>query len=422
MGLFNLFSGKTAADFERQGDTFARRKSWGEAKLAFESALAKIEKASPVDPMMRYRLGQKLNQIKEALAQDQQQEALQLLEAGCVKEALELFVLAIELTNNARLKEALNLQIQAAREQLPDIGHPAAVFRLLQDQPEPNVVIEDGDDHFTILLGALPEQVQQAYQSYGYHFKQGYLALNQGAFGQAVTHLTRASEENPSPQSLVPLELATAYMNLGQATSARPLLEALVQNQPDLLPALQLLCEVYWEEGAFDKAMALLDALSPDLAQSMSAFLLRGETLLQSDRNEEAQSFFMELMETYGWNETVALGLANAHEKLGRTSEARNVYGQMISQCSGCGSRIDPAIKRKYADLSIASGDFSTKVLEYYLALSQEDPANAVHYCRNISQIYTAQGYEAEARRFQAIADDLAQKQILPDGDGFSES
>lgn len=411
MGLLNLFTGKSAADYERQGDTFARNKAWGEAKLAFESALDKMEKASPADPMMRHRLGQKLNQSKESLAQDQQEEALQLLEAGCVEEAIELFALAIELTSSAQRKEALAQHIQAANQKQLEVQHPAAAFRLLQEPPASNVVIEDGDDHFNILLGALPEHVQQAYLSYGYHFRQGYLALNRGDFDQAVTLLTQAADENPSLQSLVPLELATAYMNLGQAALARPLLEGLARNQPELLPALQLLCEVYWEEGAFDKAMGLLDALSPDLAQSMSAYLLRGETLLQAGRNEEAQSYFLNLMETYGWNETVALGLANAHEKLGLIIEARDVYGQMISQCSGCGSRIDPAIKRKYADLSVASGDRSSKVLEYYLALSQEDPANAAHYCLNISQIYVAQGYEAEARRFQAIANDLARKQ-----------
>jgi hypothetical protein len=87
----------------------------------------------------------------------------------------------------------------------------------------------------------------------------------------------------------------------------------------------------------------------------------------------------------------------------------------MISQCTGCGSRVDPAIKRKYADLSLAAGDHSTKVLEYYLGLSQEDPANVVHYYRNISLVYAAQGHETEARRFQTIAEEMGRRMKTTD-------
>lgn len=411
MGLFKMFTGKSPADYERTGDTQSRNKAWGEAKLAFESALDKLAKQSPADPVMNHRLLQKLSHTKEALAKEQQKEAMALLDAGCVKDALELFALAIELTKNPQLKEALAQQIQSARHDRRENQDHTAVFRLRQDGPKVEANIDHADDHFNILLGALPEEVQRAYRSYGYHFKQGYLALNQGEFDQAVTYLLQAAEENPSPQSLVPLELATAYMNLGQAAAARPLLEALVQHQPDLLPALQLLCEVYWEDNAFDQAMGLLDALSPEQAQSMSAYLLRGETLLQANRHKEAQAYFQNLLERYDWNETIALGLARAQEALGLTTEARNVYGQVISQCSGCGTRIDPSVKRKYADLSLACGDFSPKVLEYYLALSQEDPANAAQYCHNISKIYASLGHETESKRFQSIAVDLEQQQ-----------
>jgi hypothetical protein len=120
-------------------------------------------------------------------------------------------------------------------------------------------------------------------------------------------------------------------------------------------------------------------------------------------------------MKTYGWHESVALGLARSHESLNQIPQARDIYGQMISECTGCGSRVDPAIKRKYADLSLAAGEHSPQVLEYYLGLSQEDPANAVHYYRNISLIYAAQGHEIEARRFQAIAEEMDRRMKTTD-------
>jgi tetratricopeptide (TPR) repeat protein len=408
MGLFKLFAGKSPVDYERKGDAFAQSENWGEAKLAFESALEKLAAQLPADPEINSRLQEKLRYSKEALSLDHRREAETLMEAGYMEDARELLALAMDLTADARLQKALARQIeQAALHEMPEIHFRAADPATLLNDPAVDPTEEDANDQFNILLGTLPEEIQQTYRNYGYHFKHGYLALNQGAFDQAVEHLIKAAEANPEPLSLVPLELATAYVNLGQTTEAQALLEELVRQQPDLLPAFQLLCDIYWSQQAYDRAMDLLDSLSPELADSMAAYLLKGETLLQASRHAEARSLFQHLMNTYGWQESVALGLARAHESLNQIPQARDIYGQMISQCTGCGSRVDPAIKRKYADLSLAAGEHSSKVLEYYLGLSQEDPANAAHYYRNISRIYATQGHEIEARRFQAIAEEM---------------
>ncbi|MGD8844486.1 MAG: tetratricopeptide repeat protein [Desulfobacteraceae bacterium] len=408
MGLFKLFAGKSPADYERKGDAFAQGENWGEAKLAFESALEKSASQLPADLEMRHRLQEKLRTSKEALARNHRREAEAMMEAGYMDDARELLVLAMDLTADAQLKAALARQIeQVAPQQMPEIHLRTCDTATCLNDLEVDPAEEDANSQFNILLGTLPEKIQQEYRSYGYHFKYGYLALNQGAFDQAVEHLTQAAEANPEPSSLIPLELATAHVNLGHTAEAQALLEKLVRHQPDLLPAIQLLCDVYWSQQAYDKAMDLLDDLAPDLAESMAAYLLKGETLLQASRYEEARSFFQQVMEIYGWHDSVALCLARAHESLNQIPEARDIYAQMISQCTGCGSRVDPAIKRKYADLSLAAGEHSTNVLEYYLDLCQEDPANAVQYYRNISRIYAAQGQEIEARRFQAIAEEM---------------
>ena len=407
MGLFNLFTGKSPADYECKGDAFARNENWGEAKLAFELALEKSSTQSSADPEMNRRLQEKLHHSKEALSLNHRREAEALMEAGCMEDARELLALAMDLTADAQLQTALTQQIeQADLRDMPAIHFQVADPAILPNNPSADPVEEDANEQFKILLGTLPEEIQQAYRSYGYHFKYGYLALNQGDFDQAVEHLVQAVEANPDPLSLVPLELATAYVNLGQTEEAQALLEKLIWYQPDLLPAFQLLCDIYWSQQAYERAMDLLDALSPELAESMAAYLLKGETLLQASRYTEARSFFQDLIKTYGWNDSVAVGLAKAHESLNQIPQARDIYGQIISQCTGCGSRVDPAIKRKYADLSLAAGEHSSKILEYYLGLSQEDPANAAHYYRNISRIYATQGHETESRRFQAIAEE----------------
>jgi tetratricopeptide (TPR) repeat protein len=411
MGLLRLFSGKTPETYERKGDALVRDQMWGEAKLAYESAIDLMSKRSIDDPDMAGRLGEKLDQTKDSLAREHHRDALELMDADCMQEAHELFTLAFELTKDQQLKEELAHKIRQTTVQDIALLNGSDKTYSVEHPSEADPFANDTDDLFSLLLARLPEEVQQAYQGYGEHFKQGYLALNQGAFDRAVSYLKLAAQENVSSRSLVPLELATAYVNSGQAETARHLLEKLVQQHPDLLPAYQLLCEIYWEHQQFDKALELLDSLAPDLAKSVVAFQIRGETLLQAARYDEAVTYFQDLHEIYGWHEPFVIGLARSHEGLGRVNEARDVYRSVIRQCSGCGSQIDPAMKRKYADLCLDAGDYNTEALEYYLALSQEDPENAVTYYQNISRIYTAMGNDSESRRFLSIAEHLLQKQ-----------
>jgi hypothetical protein len=49
--------------------------------------------------------------------------------------------------------------------------------------------------------------------------------------------------------------------------------------------------------------------------------------------------------------------------------------------------------------------------LELYLKLVQEDPERAAEYHQKISRIYSALGNEAEARRFELIANELEDKE-----------
>jgi hypothetical protein len=49
-------------------------------------------------------------------------------------------------------------------------------------------------------------------------------------------------------------------------------------------------------------------------------------------------------------------------------------------------------------------GEYSSHVLELYLSLVQEDPAERGGYYQKISQIYALQGNNREARRFEDLA------------------
>ena len=408
MGLLKIFSGKTPQDLEQSGDSFAQANDWGKAKIEYEKALVKIEKSSAPDSAAKSRLEEKISRAKESLAREHKKTAEDMCEAGFYEDAKQYTGLALELTEEPELRDQLkelsrsldhhiHKQIQL---EIPEFK----VFDQPQDEQPPH---QEDDEEWMALLGSLPDEIQQQYQSYGENFKAGYLALNQGDFENAVTLLSKAREEHSTPDSFIGLELATAYMNLEKYDDAQPLLENFIRQRPDALPAYQMLCDIFWEHEAFEKAEALLSAAPPELAESVAMYLLRGETLYQARKYSEAKQYYHHFLNNYEWNEPIARALAKTHETLGEMANARNIYRQIMDQCQSCRTRIDPLVKLKYADLCFSSGLYTTEVLELYLSLAQEIPDNAVECYQKISQIYSAQGNETEAKRFELIAEKL---------------
>ncbi len=415
MGLLNLFSGKNPEDYDLKGDRFAETGAYGKAIVEYERALERLEKTAPWDDGFRQSLRDKIHSCKEALALQHKKSAEDMLEADYNEDAQQYIQLALELTDDPDLISDLENQqrelearaLEGIQIEEPDVENTDPQ-EVQDDQPLDG---EPDDDYFTALIGTLPEDIQQAYRDYGDAFKKGYLALNQGDFETAAAYLFQALEENPDPQSYIPLELATACLNLGKFEDARQLLEKFVQYQPDALPAYQLLCEIFWETKAFDRADLLLAKLPPELAESVAGYVLRGETFFHAERYKEAKAFYRDFLKTYEWNETIARALAKTHEALNEMANARNIYREIMDACHSCHSRIDPYIKQKYADLSFASGLYTTEVLELYLSLVRDVPGNKADYYQKISRIYAAQDNATEARRFELFAE-KADKEI----------
>jgi len=411
MSILKLFSGKTPEEHEQKGDELFSVDLWGKAKVEYERALDKLEKTSPHNYELKTRLQEKMNQAKEALALGHKQNADDLMESGFYDDARELYALSRELTEDSMLKNDLEIKLKeldfqldkTLREELPDFDDETPET----EEPE---FPEEGDEYFRALCGTLPRDVQKDYLSYGNNFKKGYMALNRGDFATAADYLSRAMEEDPSADSYVMLELATAYLNLGKHSEAQQLLEAFIESRPQALPAYQLLCEIFWERKAFDQAEALLASVPEELTESVAVFVLKGETHYHAGNFADAKDFYRNFMATYGWNELVARALAKTHEAMNELANARNVYREIMDQYRSCHARLDPFIKQRYADLCFDSGMYNNEILELYLSLAQEIPANATDYFEKVSRIYTAQGNEGEARRFRAIAEKLAAK------------
>jgi tetratricopeptide (TPR) repeat protein len=414
MGILNFFSGKDPEVFDKKGDALFQSGAYGKAIVQYERGLEKLEKASPWDEGYRQSLRDKIIRCKENLAQEHEKMAGELLEAGHNDDARQYVELAQELTDDAELKAKLEQHLtqleksglSAIQTTLPNFDVPDESpdeIEELEDDPSPYP--EQDDETFMALVGTLPEDVQEIYRDYPAAFKAGYLALNQGDFEQAAEFLSQAMQEIDDPQSYIPLELATACLNLAKYDEACRLAESFLEHHPDALPAYQLLCEIFWETKSFDRAETLLASLPEELSESVAGYLLRGETFYQAEKYAEAKAYYRDFLNKYEWQEVIARNLAKTHEALGERTNARYIYGEIIDQCRGCHARIDPGLKQKFADLSFESGHNTTEILELFLSLTQENPQTAADNYQKISRIYAAQGNEVEAQRFQAIAE-----------------
>ena len=406
MGLLNLIFGKSYEDHERSGDTFFSERVWGQAKIEYETALYKLEKRFPDKREDIQRLQEKYRRAREALSFSHRQNGEEMLESECFEDARDLFALALELTEDPDFEKELKALIKRSDvgmllENQEEISH---ITRHVENVETPSDIGE-GSDYFIVLCSTLPPHIQKAYMGYGSAFKDGYVALNNGEFERAAVLLSKAMEECPFPETYIPLELATAYLNLGKTTEAEGLLKEFLIYHPDSFPAYQALCEIYWERGEYDRAEKLLESCPEDLMVSVGASLLRGETLYREGKYPEAKAFYSQILERFGWHESIAKELAKVHVALGEKEPARHIYTTILKECTVCRTRPDPFIKQKYADLSFELGEYTSEVLELYLSLAQEDPGNSAEYFIKASRIFEEKGNMEEARRFKLLSE-----------------
>lgn len=396
--------GKSPKTHEARGDAYVGKKAWGLAKREYETALEKMNNDHLIPSYRKKRLLEKTRAAKEALAIEHLQNAKIHIEKHCFDEALELLELALTLTRVEKVAHEIHQLIRSTREAGKCELYEQTDEIDSSDLEEHRTDQADDDIYFKMLIESLPEPMQKAYLNYGDTFRRGYMALNRGEFDIAAEDLSKAMKENP-PEGFIPMELASALVNLNRNDEAKPLLEEFVKYHPDFYPAYELLCEIYFEKAAYDQAEALLSDLAPELAESIKILSLRGETMYRAGKLSKAEAFFMDILDRYGWDKIIAFQLAKVYESMDELYIARQTYEEIMAKCSGCGTTVPVEIKRRYADLRFAEGDRMPTLLELYYSLVQDDPDNAEAYYENISQIYYSWGDQEAARKFSVMAD-----------------
>ena len=406
MKLSHFFTGKPYHEIEKNADALLQIGEYGSAKLEYEKALLKLSKKTSETPEASDQIEEKIAKCKNALAFEHKKAAENLTETGHHEEAEEILQLALELAQDEQLAVEIEKRLRGVKDHfIPNETSGMAVPEEASEDAGEFVYQGTEEEYFTALISTLPRTERKIYLGYGDPFREGYVKLNQGYFEDAVTLLSQALETDSSSGGFIQLELATAHLNLGNHSEGSFLLKGFLKDYPESLRAYPPLCEIYWHNEQFDEAQQLLLNCPEPLRDSPVIPLLTGETLFHAGQYHDAESHYLDYLDSHGWDEAIALALAKTFEALGSKEQARKQYSEIINRCQGCGNRIDPIIKQKYADISLETGDHSTNILELYLGLVQEVPENSTEYYQKISMIYELDGNENEARRFMSFAE-----------------
>lgn len=402
MGILNVFKGKSPEEIEKKGDRYSENREYGLAILEYEKALLKLEKKPPSDTSQKKALEEKMAAAKESLARQHFENAGELMAEGVADEAEELLTLAGGLTKDSGLLSEIERGLAEIRQKMKQASR---VDLPAMPDPETEAYIHSEEEHFSAIISSLPPEESSAYRNYGDHFKTGYVALHNGDFETAAEKFVLAMDENSDEKSYIPLELATARINLGRHDEALSLLEAFISDHPESTRAYTLMCEILWERGAFEKVHDLLSTCRPEMTNSIPMKVLQGETFFLQKKFDQAVALYHQVLEAQGWDEQIARFLAKTYEVSGSNKAAREIYQTILGKCQGCGRRPDPYILQRYAETSFADGDYSTRILEIYLDLTKKDVENRGHYFRKISEIYSHMGNDKEAKRFAGFAE-----------------
>ncbi len=416
MGFLKLFPKKDPQDYEKKGDIYYENGEYGAAKMEYETALKKSEKQSPQDTDFIQRIQEKNTLTKNTLALHHKESAEELLNCQNYEDAEEKFALALELAEDPELRLEIEEKLNSMEDCYASDEEEVAFHDFDLHKGNEEVDYQDKiEEYFDILCGSMAEELAELYQGYGTDFKIGFVALNQGDFDLAVEELTKAKEQKPISGEYINLELGKAYLNQKKNAEARSLLEDFLRFHPDSAEIYQLLSECYWEQKEFTLAQQLYSNCPEKMQGSLLIQILHGEALFREEKYEEAEKFYLDYLETTGWDERIALSLALTYEALGKIKEAQKLLEEIMDSCRGCGCRIDPFIKEKYADICVELKDFSSKLIELYFSLIQENPPHQKAYYEKISQIYQEMGNDRESRRYKVIAQKFQESEKEPE-------
>ncbi len=150
---------------------------------------------------------------------------------------------------------------------------------------------------------------------------------------QAIVHLERAAEWNPSVRTL--LDLAVGYSGGARYDDAERAYERLLALSPDFSIALHNIGALAHRRGEFDKAVAYFDRALEKEPDYQLARLHRGDSLRDSGRLQDAYRSYEQVLELEPTNSQEASGYIDALYKLAALDLKMGAYeraGQLLTE------------------------------------------------------------------------------------------
>jgi tetratricopeptide (TPR) repeat protein len=329
------------------------------------------------------------------------------MDADCLADAADRLALAATLTGDRALIDRIEMLMAQKKMSSPELEKTTHTKAEDPNKTSRPVLDESADldfdetEVFAALVNSLSPEEQEAYPLYGASFIRGFLTMNQGDFSGASTAFKKALEENSNEASYIHLELATCLVNLDDGAGAKDLAIKFLETFPTSLRGWQILGEALWSLELFDEALDRFAACPSSITKDPPMEILRGETLVLSNRINEARTLYQGLVNAGNRDEAVLRNLAMACERLGENNAANELYLDLINHCSSCGARPDDTLRLRFAETAMAIGQVSHNLLDIYLDLAVKDAENKAVYFKRVSEIYAALGNENQAKRFR---------------------
>jgi len=238
----------------------------------------------------RMELQDQLDKANRSLFQQHSAEARRYEDGRSVVRAIEYYRLALEFAPTSADRDDIIGQIGQLEHRVADaVDAEAGVVRASiapqgADVDEDfEVPEEDEDEAFVALLGALPDDQADLYESLGASFKSGYVALMQGRLDAAAQHLEPLLEAD-GDNAYLQYEVGRLRLLQRRFEDAESLLSEACRRGPDVVSLRHARIEALWgledwatAERAVEEAFEIDDELLENFVYAAETCLRSGE-------------------------------------------------------------------------------------------------------------------------------------------------
>lgn len=194
--------------------------------------------------------------------------------------------------------------------------------------------LADDAIRFELILSTYPPSLKKCYENRGGVFVKAFLASQEGDSAQAYQLFKQVEE--PGRDEIYWFEVGSLLARLGEMAQARQALERALQQNPQMMPAVEAQVEVLLELGQADAALEWMQQRIKDGAETASqSHALLVTIYARQEAWQEAAEHVRPAVEG-GYNDPAFISLAAlVMEKNRRLDEAESLFAQ-LSTGGGC--------------------------------------------------------------------------------------